>query len=72
MKSNSKIYIVIKLILIIALIHVFLNPEIFTSNGYSLSVDGVVLCRGISLVAAINMISTSIDTIYKECNCNKK
>lgn len=65
MKISSTFYIIAKIIFIIVAIYLFLNPEIFTTKGYNLSVDGAVICRGISLICAINMASTLLDNIYK-------
>ncbi len=65
MKISSTFYIIAKIIFIIVAIYLFLNPEIFTAKGYQLSVDGAVICRGISLICAINMASTLLDNIYK-------
>lgn len=65
MKISSNFYIIVKIIFIIIAIYLFLNPEVFVTKGYQLSVDGVVVCRGISLICAINMASTLLDNIYK-------
>lgn len=43
----------------------YFYPEVFVTKGYDLSVDGVVICRGLSLICAINMASTLLDNIYK-------
>lgn len=58
-------YIVIKIILIVVAIYLFLHPGVFSVSGYQLSVDGVVVCRGISFMCAINIASTLVDNIYK-------
>lgn len=65
MKMNSNSYIIAKIILIIVAIYLFLNPEVFVTKGYQLSVDGVVICRGIALICAINIGSNLLDNIYK-------
>lgn len=65
MKTSSVSYIIAKIIFIIVAIYLFLNPEVFATKGYDLSVDGVVVCRGISLICAINMSSNLLDNIYK-------
>ena len=65
MKISSTSYIIAKIIFIIVAIYLFLNPEVFVTKGYQLSVDGVVVCRGMSLICAINMASTLLDNIYK-------
>ncbi len=62
---SSTFYIIAKIIFIIVAIYLFLNPEVFVTKGYQLSVDGVVICRGISLICAINMASNLLDNIYK-------
>lgn len=65
MKISSTYYIIAKIIFIIIAIYLFLNPEVFVTKGYGLSVDGAVICRGISLICAINMASSLLDNIYK-------
>lgn len=64
MKISSTFYIIAKIIFIIVAIYLFLNPEVFVTKGYQLSVDGVVICRGISLICAINLASNLLDNIY--------
>lgn len=65
MKISSTFYIIVKIIFIIVAIYLFLHPEVFVTKGYQLSVDGAVVCRGISLICAINIASTLLDNIYK-------
>lgn len=65
MKTSSNSYITSKIIFIIVAIYLYFNPEVFVTKGYDLSVDGVVICRGLSLICAINMFSTLLDNIYK-------
>lgn len=65
MKISSTFYIIAKIIFIIVAIYLFLNPEVFVTKGYQLSVDGVVICRGISIICAINLASNLLDNIYK-------
>ena len=65
MKISSTFYIIAKIFFIIVAIYLFLNPEVFVTKGYQLSVDGVVICRGLSLICAINMASNLLDNIYK-------
>ncbi|WP_297813278.1 hypothetical protein [uncultured Finegoldia sp.] len=65
MKTSSNFYITSKIIFIIVAIFLYFYPEVFVTKGYDLSVDGVVICRGLSLICAINMASTLLDNIYK-------
>lgn len=65
MKMSSNSYIIAKIIFIIVAIYLFFNPEVFVTKGYDLSIDGAVICRGLSLICAINMASTLLDNIYK-------
>ncbi len=66
MKMNSITYVVIKIILIIVAVYLFLHPEVFVTQGYQLAIDGAVVCRGISLICAINMVSSLLDNIYEK------
>lgn len=66
MKISFTTYMVIKIILIILSMYLFFHHEIFNAGGYDLSVDGVVICRCISLIFAIYTTSGLVDTIYKK------
>ena len=66
MKISSTFYIVIKIIFILVAIYLFSYPEVFITKGYQLSVDGVVVCRGMSLICAIYVASTLLDNVFRE------
>ena len=61
----SREYAITKLIFIIIFVFLFFNYKIFTIPGYELSLDGVVICRGMSLIFAIYMASSLMDTLYR-------
>lgn len=65
MKIRLIDYVIVKIILIIAALYFFMNPEIFATKGYQLAIHGVVVCRGLSLIAAFYIASTLVDNIYK-------
>ncbi len=65
MENNNLKYIILKLSLIFTLIYLFFKPEWF-SKGDGLLIESVVVCRGMSLLLAIYIISRLVDTIYKK------
>ena len=65
MKISSTFYIVIKIIFILVAIYLFSSPEVFITKGYQLSVDGVVVSRGMSLICAIYVASTLLDNVFR-------
>ncbi|WP_129600362.1 hypothetical protein [Anaerophilus nitritogenes] len=65
MKNKSGIigYIIIKIIIVLLLLYFFKNPEIFATSGYDLAIQGIVVCRGMSLITAIYVLSGLLDTL---------
>lgn len=65
MKNNLKAYVIAKLFLVLVLIIFYFSPSVFEFAGYGLSIDGVVICRGLSLIVAIYILSSLFDKIYQ-------
>lgn len=65
MKISLTFYIIIKIIFILVAIYLFSYPEVFVTKGYQLSVDGVVVCRGMALICAIYVASTLLDNVFR-------
>lgn len=66
MKINFNLYIIMKMVIILIFMYLFFNPNIFSMGGFNLAIDGIVVCRGLSLIFAIYTFSNLIDTIYKD------
>lgn len=56
-------YVFIKLLLIFGSLYLFVHPDIFAEGGYGLAIDGVVICRGISLFFALHTFSSLLDLL---------
>ncbi len=58
--AKKQIYLSIglKIIVVIVLLYLFFNPKIFAIRGYDLAIDGVVICRGLSLLLGLNILSS--------------
>ncbi|MDO4788443.1 MAG: hypothetical protein Q4A19_04720 [Johnsonella sp.] len=62
----KEMYIFLKIAIIIILVYLFFNPDIFAIKGYALAIDGLVVCRGASLILAFNMVSGLLDRFDKK------
>lgn len=70
MKHNQYSFIYFKLIVCIVLTYIFFYSDILTVNGYNLSVDGIVICRGLAILYIANLIINIADKLINH-HCEK-
>lgn len=66
MNESAKMYFFLKVLVIVILVYLFFNPELFAMGGYNSASDGIVICRGFSLLLGIYTFSEIINTIIKK------